>query len=795
MNLNENSFIEADKDVFKKEFFRYFSFWPYVLIFVVFCFTIAYFYIRYEPILYRAESKIEIIDKAQDSEMALPTAMTVFNRSMINLENEKGILNSFNLHKNVVEFLDFNRFFYTVGNIKSFQEHPDDWFDDYQLEFKIDTDTIKTPREYGITIIDDVLVIDESFLGSDELIRSKTFKKLSTFETRHDFPFDIKIRNFDINSVEKKLILNSTENAALFYKTNFIVNDSGTDSDQLTLSLIHENTKILTDYLNAVMSEFDKDGISDRQLEYKRTMDFVDSRSSFLKGELELIELNKQNFKEINNLSDLESKANLNIQQQFEYNSSLFEAKSQKDLVQILKQEISDNSDKLMPSNIGVDDSRINILISEYNLLFKERERYLLSAGGNNIFVKKLDSQIKDFKNNIISSIENYEKIIQKKINNLELKEEEFANVFSNIPENERILRSIQRELEVKESLFLLLLQKREEAAINFAVVKPSIKVIDYARTSSSPVSPNKRLTFLTALIIGFSIPIFSLYLWFFIDNKIHTKDQLRELINEKISIIAEIPFVKNFDIKISEKSDNERNILLESARMLLANLSYSLRNVKSDSKVILVTSSVKGEGKTIISSTVSSILSEDTNKKTLLIGADLRNPQIHKLIGTDKNVLGISDYIYNPKINVEDILIRHNNLDILLSGSIPPNASQLLESQTFKNLIIEFRKKYEYIVIDTAPCLLVSDTFSIAPLADVTVYVTRSNYTDKAICDFINETFRDKKFNDLNLVLNSVGTSAAYGYQYGYQYGYRYGYKYGYNYGYGYGYSEDKSN
>ena len=210
-----------------------------------------------------------------------------------------------------------------------------------------------------------------------------------------------------------------------------------------------------------------------------------------------------------------------------------------------------------------------------------------------------------------------------------------------------------------------------------------------------------------------------------------------------------------------------------------------------SGSKVILVTSSIKGEGKTLVSVNMASILKKE-NKKVILLGADLRNPQIHRYLDKKKTVKGISDYMHTDSDINEFILKSHNNLDIILSGTIPPNPTELLSSQKFKDLIIKLRKNYDYIIIDSAPCLLVSDTFEISKMADSVVYLVRANHSEIKITNYINEVFSNSRLPNINIVFNGVGSSSKYCYKYGYQYGYQYGYKYGYNYGYGYGYGEE---
>ena len=227
---------------------------------------------------------------------------------------------------------------------------------------------------------------------------------------------------------------------------------------------------------------------------------------------------------------------------------------------------------------------------------------------------------------------------------------------------------------------------------------------------------------------------------------------------------------------------------------MLISNLKYNIRNYDDDKcRSVIFTSSIKGEGKTLASVNTAINISNDTKNRVLLIGTDLRNPQIHKIFGVEKDIKGITDILYQNKIEkYKDYVNRFGNLDVIFSGAIPPNPTALLSSDLFRELFLLLKKDYDYIIVDSAPCLLVSDTFQIVDYIDSVVYMFRANFTERKIVDYINEIYDTDKFKNLNVVLNAVGNSSSYGYKYGYQYGYKYGYKYGYNYGYGYGYSEN---
>ena len=523
MNDNKES-IQSSVNL-KEEFYRYLYVWPFFILSFLIISFLSFLFLRYTPNIYLSTAKIEILDKAQDSEMALPTAMTVFNRSMINLENEQGILNSFSLHYKTVSNLRSNIKFYTSGKIKDSENHIKEWNDLVNFEVKKDVDYNKFLGTYFIEFMTDSkmkIMYSENKKGNYELI----FNSLSTRNKTHNFPFEIEFSK-KVNQLNKIIKIIPITSSVNYFKDIVSVSENGKESDQLTISIEHPNSSIGEEYLNTLIEEFDSDGILDRQLEYKRTMEFVDSRSEILVSELNKVELRKQDFKEINQLTDISYDANVNMNQKFIYNSDIFKAESQKDLVSILKQSLVNEPSSLMPVNIGLENSTLNSMIIEFNKLINQMSKINITAGPNNLYLKNLDGQISDLSKNILTSIDNYEKSLEITIENLKQKESEYQQVYSSIPENEKVLRSIERELQVKESLFLLLLQKREEAAINFAVVKPSIKMIDFPRSLPQPIYPNSIGIVLSSIFFSFFIPFSFLFIKFSLDTKIHTKKQL----------------------------------------------------------------------------------------------------------------------------------------------------------------------------------------------------------------------------------------------------------------------------
>lgn len=782
---------EANIVDIKSLILKYVTFWPYIFAFTVLSLTLTFFYERYIVYEYLTESNIEIIDKAQDSEMALPTSMTIFNRSMINLDNEIGILSSYDINSRVVSRLESNIKFYDIGRFKKAELSKNQFINNkFNFELNTDLNEIKFLKRFSIFFDNDKLNIKE-FDENDNLVNDYVFNDQSTYSKSHNLPFNLSTQeNFKFSELDNKVI----DYEIVFYPKRSIVEQfieklkfsrsSGVDqsnfggSDQILISMQHKNRNIAEDYINMLIIEFDNDGINDRRLEYKRTIEFVDDRSKILEKELEVIELRKQDFKIENKLTDISSNADFTISKQYDYDSNLFEFQSQKDLLIILKEELNSSSFELLPINFGLTDSKVNELIFAHNQLVSQRENLLNSgAGTNNNIVRSFELRLQDSYDNLMVSISNYEKTLDINISKVEKKEKEFEDFYLEIPEKEKILRSIERQLEVKEALYLLLLQKREEASINFAVVKPTIKLIDSPRSTLYPVYPNKRFIFIGGGFLGVLVPVLFLTIWFYFDNKVHTKDDLN-IIGRPV--LAEIPFVNEELSSLNNLTVSSRSSLIESFRMLLANLSFIVK--KPTGNTILVTSTIKGEGKTLVSTYLSKLLSF-RNKKILLIGTDLRNPQIHSYLGVEKySSKGLADYLHIDDLKWEDLIIKNDNLDIILSGVIPPNPAELLNSKKYADLIESVKKSYDYVVIDSAPCLLVGDTVQTASLYDISICVVRANHSTNDTLKFIQDN--KNIFNNLCLVLNSVGNSALYGYKYSYQYGY--------NYGYGYGYSKD---
>ncbi|TDU42876.1 capsular exopolysaccharide synthesis family protein [Gelidibacter sediminis] len=772
-SFNTNAAFEDESNVdLKQEIRKYLRFWPWFVLTLGIALFGAYFYLRYAPRIYQTSATMKILDKSDGLE--LPTQGFVFKRSNINLENEIQILTSYRILEKVARDLMLNTRFFEEGTIQTTEmaELP------FVYEQVIHTDSIKNGMSYVIEVKNAGFEILESRTDQKSIIPNH-----NTFRVNNTFPFQLKIEDKESlkKLVGKKYIISygPLRNAALSLKSKIAVEPIGQQSDLLELTVKGQSKEISEKILNGLMGVFNQDGIRDRQSVSKRTLDFIDERFVFLAQELDSIEVSYRDFKQENNVIDIKTDAELGLQLRSASDEEVFRVENQLALEGLLKEALTGtSSNELLPNNIGLESGNINGLINEYNSAIQERDKLVSSGGKNNPTVQLIQSQIDDLKANISRSLNSYHEQLIMSQRQLRARKSKFVGQVAQIPQKEKLLKSIERQQQIKQSLYLLLLTKREEAAINLAITEPSIKVVDYALTSSGPISPKSNIIYAGAVLGGLLVPFGILYLIFMLNTKVQNKEDIIK-VNNKVPVIGEIPDMKK-NSEIVFEDPNASTVLAESFRILSSNVEYILP-VKNDNKgkVIYCTSTIKGEGKTYVSINLSLALSS-INRRVLLIGADLRNPQIHTHIKEGKDNAGLSNYLHDPDFDWKSSLVngfeKHPNHHILLSGDIPPNPAHLLTNGRFTKLIEEAKEEYDYIIVDTAPTILVTDTMLISQLADATVYLARANFTDKNLLKFSKELAETGKLKNMAYVINGVGASKSYGYSYNYGYGYGYG-------------------
>jgi len=758
----EESF--AIKDIIQK----YLRYWPWFILTTIISIGLGVAYMRYAPITYQSTAKIKIVDESQEVDIASSALSLLGGGSKINLENEIEILKSYRILSQVVKELNLDVSHYVVGNVKTTQI----WAPPFQITKRIEADSVKAPKPYTILLNEEGITITDA--------NEKTFTPdLNAPEQEVDsLPFSIRMVGGTDPSFYKgityKVVLSPLKSTVLQLAKDLQVQATNKDSEILSLSLEGVSMERNEAILNTLIEKFNQDGVLDRQLVSQRTLNFIDERFLYLGQELDSIEGGKESFKRSNNLSYIEADAGMSLQRKSETEEEVIKLENQISISEILKETVINQSDYgLLPANIGIENASLNNLVAGYNEMALEREKLLPTVGSNHPSLQNLNGQLERAKVNIIKSVNIYGTQLKNSLRQLKLEESRAGSVFSRLPEKEKMLRSIERQQSIKENLFLLLLQKREEAAISYAVTAPTVKVVDYGLTNDIPVSPKKTMVYALSLLAGMFLPFAVLYIRFSLDTKIRERNDIEKEATD-IPVVGEIPFFKDVKKKLEL---NDRSIMAESFRILGTNVNFLLEEKdKGLGQVVMVTSSIKGEGKTLVAHNLS-LAYASLNKKVLLIGADLRNPQLHNFYNISINHKGLSDYLYDPGMNWKDCVVasgtENPSLQICFGGSISPNTPQLFSSSAFEKFITAAKKEFDYIIVDTAPTMLVTDTLLISKFADATVFVTRSGLTDKRLLEFSKNLHKTKKLKNMAYVVNGVGNGKAKGYNYGYGYGY----------------------
>ncbi|MFC4164316.1 GumC family protein [Epilithonimonas zeae] len=585
-----------------------------------------------------------------------------------------------------------------------------------------------------------------------------------------------KNRLFDSEKVGKignqfKIYFNTLEGAASSIQRLVQVDLADKDATIINLSLNYPQTDKAKKILKSLIDSYNKDAILDKNSESQKTKEFIDQRIVKISRELGDVESEKEKFKTDHKITDLMTESKINLESSSDARKKQLELGAQfelnQDLISYLNRQ---NGYQVLPINIGLDNSESNNNIAAYNKLVIERNRLLENATPQNPIVLDITQQIDSMKKSIEESLKKNKVAIQLALDEYISEQNNIGSKITKIPYQEKLFRSLERQQQIKENLYLLLLQKREETAISLAVVAPKARVVEPAFVSDKPVAPKKIIILLLSLVFGCLLPFVIIYLKELFNTKISSKDDLKLL--TKIPIVAEIPAIsKNIDHLVKR---NDFSQLAESFRILNTNIDFLLPK-NADNNVIFVTSSVKGEGKTFVSMNLALTLTNSSRNKVVIIGTDIRNPQLQRYNDGVNPGKGLTEYLYDDHITVDEILFKNpsnDKCDIIYSGTIPPNPTELLTNGRLGMLLEELKVRYNYIIVDTAPLLLVTDTFTFVKHADLELYVTRANFTDKKLIEFANDSVETGKLNNVAFILNDV-TKQNFGYGNKYGYGY----------------------
>lgn len=531
-----------------------------------------------------------------------------------------------------------------------------------------------------------------------------------------------------------------------------------------TTSYIPERDKAL---LYQMIEQYNMNAIADKNMIATNTAAFIDERLAVITEELGRAEEAVSAYKEENNIADLGTQAQLFLHASDAEQREMAEIETQISLVDYVDEFLRDESkrDNLIPSNIGVSDASLTSSMSTYNSLLLQRMRILRTATEDNPVIEQINAQLVTIRQNILATIASVRESLQIRKRSLQIMEARFDSQIQNAPEQEREYVRVVRQQHMKESLYLYLYQKREENALMLAATAMPAKIIDMPEKDVMSQKPKLMKLLILCFILGVLFPSGILYVVRLFNDKIDDAKDFEKRI--KAPLLGQL--VKNSrDAHIAIR-EGETSVSAELFRLIRTNLRFIIpANTKSP--VILVTSCINGDGKSYVSSNTALSLAM-LGKKVALVGMDIRKPMLATYFNL-KSKGHLTDYLAEPEVALDDIILpsgEHPNLDIIPCGTIPPNPAELLQTERVELLFEELRKRYDYIIVDTAPVALVSDTYQLDRIADMTLFVCRYKYTPTEMIDYINNVIEQKRMHNVAVVLNGVkGSRAGYGYGYG---------------------------
>lgn len=768
--MDKNNSKETD---LKELVFPFLYQWKYFVAIILLLLLLAFYYIKSTAPVYKIQTSVLIKDAKKMSSASgdfgvLQSLGAFSNMGTNSIENELEVFKSKTIVEDVLKQRNFQISVYAK------QKYYDLEIYDKDNPYIFNIVNEKNESELAQKPINISAKGNEIFLSSDNWDQ----KIKGVFDRVINLPFaNVIIRKNPHYQKNKKVdtsnlffLYNEFNETVFSFQESLKVDLLDKDATVIGLSINFPNKEKGKDFLNALIRQYNVYAINDKSVESKKTKEFIDDRIVLISRELGDVETEKQKFKSTNNIVDLAGEAKINLQIKQQTRAKMLEFDTQLELNNMLQNFLArkDVTD-VLPANIGLDNEAAAKNIQEYNLLVIKRNKFLENATENNSIVKELDKQLIDLKGALSEGLERNKITLQIGKNSVISEMGNSEDKISQIPFQEKLFRNIERQQQIKENLYLLLLQKREEAAITMAITAEKARVIDKAYVNKKQVAPKKMYALALALCSGFLLAFSIVYFKMLFNNKVSTRKDVEKLSSRPV--ISEIPHIVNKKSEIIKL--NDITPIAEAFRILVTNLKFMLpKNGKTP--VLMVTSSVKGEGKTFISVNFALALSSSL-KKVVVIGSDIRNPQLQRYNPESKNVHGLTEYLYGDINKSEDIIFKsgfNENCDFIYSGSIPPNPVDLLQSSRYVDLLEDLKTKYDYIVIDTAPLLLVTDSFLIAEYVDATLYVVRSEISKKDFINFANKQIESESLKNVAFVLNDVkNNNLGYSNQYGYGY------------------------
>lgn len=772
-NSFENDFVNSID--LKTILNKYLIHWHWFLLAVIMSLLGAFFYLRYTIPQYTATTTILVKDEQKGgmlSELSAFADMGIGSGMKSNLDNELEILKSRSLTQSTVRKLNLNTSLIAKGKISDIEIYEDapiavnfvDKTNDFyqqtiNLAFTgLNSKKFKLEDELA-TANSKVILGSKSEFSFGEQIATKYGVLVITKSGSIANPFSP-------NSKPLNIVISPLENVVENYKNALKVDPVNKMSSVVALSITGPVIKKSEDFLNNLVQVYNAEAATDKNFISENTSIFIANRLKLITQELDGVEQDVESFKRSNNVTDIESEAKLFIEGSNEYDKKGIEIEIQLNVIASLLDFMNKSKNiELLPGNVITGEGDTSGLISSYNQLILDRNRILKSATLENPTIVKMDQQIASLKSTVKSSLMRMQSSLNIQKRDLNRNEGVLNAKIGKIPVQERQFRVIARQQKVKEELYLYLLQKREESAISLSATEPNARVVDAARGNKFPIAPKKNMIYLSSLLLGLLIPFGFIYIVDLLDTKIKSRLDLEGKTN--IPFIGDVP---TSDSPSQIIGSGSRTSSAEALRIIRTNLEFMLTKVPDGiAKTIFLTSTFPKEGKTFVSVNLAATFAL-SGKKVLLIGMDIRNPKLDEYLTLPER--GVTNYLSSKDLKLEDLIVKYEgfeNFDILPAGIIPPNPAELLMGKNVDVLFAALKTQYDYIIVDTAPVSLVTDTLLIAKYADSFIYVVRANFLEKRMLNIANTFYKEKKLPNLCMLLNDTDSTKGYGYGYGY--------------------------
>ena len=763
------SFDDSESFDYKEFIGKILNKWYLFLASIILCVLGSWFYLKYTTPQYVISSKLLVEDQKSSSGGALSNNMISDFSSLFDLpsnaQNEIDILKSRSLMEKVVEQMNLNTTLYKVGTFRKeemFLNAP------FIIRTVYKTDSI-TPALYSMEVKGKYI-----YLSNDETKENKRYRLNDTVKfSQYDLVFE-KRPGLEASGQYKLSILPLDIKVEALNKS-LDAQLSDKQSTTIDLKLNYPLAKKGEVILQSLMDNYLKTNLEYKVETADSTVAFINRRLVIVQKELTDVEKDFSGFKRNNNLANPDEQSKALVTSASDYYNQLNTQEIQLTVVNDLEKYISDPANKtIIPSSLTDQDPVFADAITKYNELLLERDKLNLSYKDTNPIVISLDNQIQNVKSNLIKSFEAYKKGLQTSKNELKNRNNTFTNQIKSAPEKERVFLDYSRQQNLKQELYLFLLQKKEETMISKTSTISSARIIDNAKSDLKPFTPKHSLIYMVGLAIGLILPVSYLTVRDGLSVKIVSKQDIEK--NTKVTVVAEVG--NNNEKTNIVMFGNSRSAISEQFRSLRTNLQFLIK--QGEPQVVMITSSISGEGKTFVSVNLASSLAI-SGKKVVCVELDLRKPKLSAALDQD-HLNGFTNFIVSEQQNFDDYIkptIQHSNLYLISSGSTPPNPSEILLNPKFPLLIDQLKKRFDFIIIDSAPVGLVSDALTISNYVDLTLYVIRQNYSLKHSLKNLNDLIKSDKLKRTYIVVNDIPQSNG-GY-YGYS-------SYGYGYGYGYG-------